>query len=286
MAASFSTGGLTGRAYRDKKVVGVFVAFFVRRFTDHRGLVVWAISSWLVAFNVINTRNRVVSGILNARLTASMIRPADPPFPARFRWNRSVAAGVVAAAVGRAAIGAGAGDGHGPVDVTATLIDGKKTPRATTALKVAQGVAEFAASHARAPGLTVYCWSATDAASANANRRQGQDLPRSGHDFEHRLPADTGRSAGAQLAALNADPAIGRHPGATAVAARIDTDLVIAAIDPAKGVDGFHLRQRQQAGHRPKSAGAVRHQAAYVIQEAFRRYHRRAGTGDRPVQHR
>ena len=41
------------------------------------GLVVWAISSWLVAFNVVNTRNPVVSGILNAldRVYAPMVRP-------------------------------------------------------------------------------------------------------------------------------------------------------------------------------------------------------------------
>lgn len=41
------------------------------------GLVVWTISSWLVAFNVVNTRNPVVSGILNAldRIYDPLVRP-------------------------------------------------------------------------------------------------------------------------------------------------------------------------------------------------------------------
>lgn len=41
------------------------------------GLVVWAISSWLVAFNVINTRNRFVAGILDAldRIYGPLVRP-------------------------------------------------------------------------------------------------------------------------------------------------------------------------------------------------------------------
>ena len=41
------------------------------------GLVVWAISSWLVAFNVVNTRNRFVSGVLDAldRIYSPMVRP-------------------------------------------------------------------------------------------------------------------------------------------------------------------------------------------------------------------
>lgn len=41
------------------------------------GLVIWAISSWLVAFNVINTRNRFVSGVLDAldRIYGPMVRP-------------------------------------------------------------------------------------------------------------------------------------------------------------------------------------------------------------------
>lgn len=41
------------------------------------GLVAWAISSWLVAFNVINTRNRFVSAILDTldRIYAPMVTP-------------------------------------------------------------------------------------------------------------------------------------------------------------------------------------------------------------------
>ena len=41
------------------------------------GLVVWAISSWLVAFNIINAYNPVVRAILNGldRVYAPLVRP-------------------------------------------------------------------------------------------------------------------------------------------------------------------------------------------------------------------
>jgi YggT family protein len=41
------------------------------------GLVAWAISSWLVAFNVVNTRNRFVSTILDMldRIYAPLVAP-------------------------------------------------------------------------------------------------------------------------------------------------------------------------------------------------------------------
>jgi YggT family protein len=47
------------------------------------GLVVWAISSWLVAFNVVNTRNPVVSAILNTldRIYDPLVRPIRRVLP-------------------------------------------------------------------------------------------------------------------------------------------------------------------------------------------------------------
>jgi YggT family protein len=41
------------------------------------GLIVWAVASWLVAFNIVNTRNRFVSGVLDAldRIYGPMVRP-------------------------------------------------------------------------------------------------------------------------------------------------------------------------------------------------------------------
>jgi YggT family protein len=47
------------------------------------GLIVWAISSWLVAFNIVNTRNRVVSAILDAldRVYEPLVRPVRRIMP-------------------------------------------------------------------------------------------------------------------------------------------------------------------------------------------------------------
>lgn len=47
------------------------------------GLVVWAISSWLVAFNIVNVSNPVVRAILNGldRVYAPMVRPIRRVLP-------------------------------------------------------------------------------------------------------------------------------------------------------------------------------------------------------------
>ena len=124
--------------------------------------------------------------------------------------------------------------------MTATLIDGKARAAALRA-EVAHGVAEFAATHARAPGLTVVLVG-DDAASAVYVGAKGKACREVGMiSAEHRLPADT--TEGDLLAlvtALNADPAVDGILVQLPLPRHIDTDRVIAAIDPAKDVDGFH----------------------------------------------
>ena len=63
-------------------------------------IVVQAILSWLLAFNVINQSNDFVRSVWYAlqRMTEPFV-PADPPHPARFRRARPVAAGRAAGAV-------------------------------------------------------------------------------------------------------------------------------------------------------------------------------------------
>jgi methylenetetrahydrofolate dehydrogenase (NADP+)/methenyltetrahydrofolate cyclohydrolase len=60
--------------------------------------------------------------------------------------------------------------------------------------------------------------------------------------FEHKLPADTREEdLLALVATLNADPAVNGILVQLPLPAQIDAMKVIAAIDPAKDVDGFHV---------------------------------------------
>ncbi len=106
---------------------------------------------------------------------------------------------------------------------------------------VAAGVAEFAAEHGRAPGLTVVLVG-EDPASAVYVRSKGQATAAAGMiSGEHRLPATTSEAdLLALVAALNADPAVDGILVQLPLPRHIDADRVIAAIDPAKDVDGFH----------------------------------------------
>ena len=123
--------------------------------------------------------------------------------------------------------------------MTATLIDGKAHAAALRA-QVAQGVAAFVARHARAPGLMVVLIG-DDPASAVYVGSKGKACREVGMiSGEHRLPADTPQAdLLALIARLNADPAVDGILVQLPLPRQIDADLVIAAIDPAKDVDGF-----------------------------------------------
>jgi methylenetetrahydrofolate dehydrogenase (NADP+)/methenyltetrahydrofolate cyclohydrolase len=124
--------------------------------------------------------------------------------------------------------------------MTAVLIDGKARAAALRA-EVADGVALFTANHGRAPGLTVVLIG-DDAASAVYVGSKGKATREVGMiSGEHRLPASTSEAdLLALIATLNADPAVDGILVQLPLPAHIDADKVIAAIDPAKDVDGFH----------------------------------------------
>jgi len=124
--------------------------------------------------------------------------------------------------------------------MTAVLIDGKARAAALRA-EVADGVALFTAKHGRAPGLTVVLIG-DDAASAVYVGSKGKATREVGMiSGEHRLPASTSEAdLLALIATLNADPAVDGILVQLPLPAHIDADKVIAAIDPAKDVDGFH----------------------------------------------
>lgn len=124
--------------------------------------------------------------------------------------------------------------------MSAQLIDGKARAAALRA-EVAQGVAAFTAAHGSAPGLTVVLVG-DDPASAVYVGSKGKATREAGMvSGEYRLPADTAEAdLLALIAQLNADPAVDGILVQMPLPRHIDSDRVIAAIDPAKDVDGLH----------------------------------------------
>jgi methylenetetrahydrofolate dehydrogenase (NADP+)/methenyltetrahydrofolate cyclohydrolase len=125
--------------------------------------------------------------------------------------------------------------------MTADIIDGKafaerarvEAGRKVTALKERHGIA---------PGLAVVLVG-EDPASQVYVRNKGKATVEAGMaSFEHKLPDTTGQAELLDLvAALNADPAVHGILVQLPLPDAIDEAAVLAAIDPAKDVDGFHV---------------------------------------------
>lgn len=124
--------------------------------------------------------------------------------------------------------------------MAAALIDGKARAAALRA-EVATGVAAFAAAQGRAPGLTVVLVG-DDPASAVYVGAKGKACREVGMvSTQHRLPATTTEAdLLALIARLNTDGLVDGILVQLPLPAHIDANRVIAAIDPAKDVDGFH----------------------------------------------
>ncbi|MGQ3070013.1 MAG: bifunctional methylenetetrahydrofolate dehydrogenase/methenyltetrahydrofolate cyclohydrolase FolD [Ferrovibrionaceae bacterium] len=124
--------------------------------------------------------------------------------------------------------------------MTATLIDGKARAAALRA-RVKDAATRFAARAGRAPGLAVVLVGA-DPASEVYVRSKGRATVEAGMvSREIKLDASTTEAELlAVVAGLNADPAIDGILVQLPLPRQIDANLVIAAIDPAKDVDGFH----------------------------------------------
>ncbi|MBB6226976.1 methylenetetrahydrofolate dehydrogenase (NADP+)/methenyltetrahydrofolate cyclohydrolase [Polymorphobacter multimanifer] len=124
--------------------------------------------------------------------------------------------------------------------MSAILIDGKARAARLRA-EVALGVAEIVSVRGRAPGLAVVLVG-EDPASSVYVRNKGVATREAGMvSVEHKLPADVGEDALlALVATLNADDAVDGILVQLPLPRHIDADKVIAALDPAKDVDGFH----------------------------------------------
>ena len=125
--------------------------------------------------------------------------------------------------------------------MTADLIDGRAFALGLRE-RVAGAVAPFRAAAGRAPGLAVVLVG-DDAASQIYVRSKGKATLAAGMEsFEHRLPATTTQEELLALVdALNRDDNVDGILVQLPLPAPIDDKAVIAAIDPDKDVDGFHV---------------------------------------------
>ena len=123
----------------------------------------------------------------------------------------------------------------------AALIDGKAFAEALRA-RVGEHAAAFAHQAGRRPGLAVVLVG-DDAASQVYVGAKGKACAAAGMEsFEHRLPADTSEAALLSLIErLNQDEAIDGILVQLPLPGQLDEQAIIAAINPDKDVDGFHV---------------------------------------------
>jgi len=125
--------------------------------------------------------------------------------------------------------------------VPAEIVDGKAFAAGLRA-RIATHVAPFRERAGRAPGLAAVLVG-EDPASQVYVRSKGRATREAGMEsFEHRLPAETGEAELIGLVQrLNADPAVDGILVQLPLPPQMDEQAVIAAIDPDKDVDGFHV---------------------------------------------
>ena len=125
--------------------------------------------------------------------------------------------------------------------MAARRIDGKAAAAALRA-RIGDVVAAFRETVGRPPGLAVVLVG-DDPASAVYVRSKGKATLEAGmHSVEHRLPESASEAELLALVGeLNRDPTIDGILVQLPLPGQIDDARVIASIDPAKDVDGFHV---------------------------------------------
>ena len=121
------------------------------------------------------------------------------------------------------------------------IIDGKAFAEGLRA-RVAQVAASFEQATGRKAGLAVVLVGEDPASEVYVRNKGKQTLACGMNSFEHKLPADTPEAdLLAVVARLNADPAVDGILVQLPLPPHMDEQKVIAAIDPGKDVDGFHV---------------------------------------------
>ena len=124
--------------------------------------------------------------------------------------------------------------------MTAKLIDGK-TIAGELRGHISVGVAQLAAEYALVPGLAVVLVGNHPASESYVRSKSGQVVAAGMRSFDHRLPVTTSQDELlALIAKLNADPAVHGILVQLPLPESIDADVIIAAIDAKKDVDGLH----------------------------------------------
>lgn len=124
--------------------------------------------------------------------------------------------------------------------VGAALIDGKAFAE-TLRGQVAQGAEQFARSTGQPPGLAVVLVGDDPASQVYVRTKMKTAADTGIRSFPHLLPDSTSQSALLELIRqLNEDPQVHGILVQLPLPAHLDEAQVIAAISPAKDVDGFH----------------------------------------------
>ena len=124
--------------------------------------------------------------------------------------------------------------------MSATIIDGKAIA-ADLRARVAAEVARLSAAHGLTPGIAVVLVGNDPASEVYVRTKSRQVVETGMRSFDHRLAETAGEEELLGLIArLNADPAVHGILVQLPLPAQIDAHKVIAAIDPAKDIDGFH----------------------------------------------
>jgi methylenetetrahydrofolate dehydrogenase (NADP+) / methenyltetrahydrofolate cyclohydrolase len=122
----------------------------------------------------------------------------------------------------------------------AHLIDGKAIA-ADVRANVAQQVTALKASHDLTPGLAVVLVGEDPASQIYVRNKGKQTVAAGMQSFEFKLSVDTSQAdLMAQVAALNADPAVHGILVQMPLPGHLDENAVVNAIDPDKDVDGLH----------------------------------------------
>src|SRR5947209_13385798 len=124
--------------------------------------------------------------------------------------------------------------------MTARIIDGKQIG-ASLREKIAAEVARLSSAHALTPGIAVVLVG-EDAASQVYVRTKSKAVAEAGmRAVDRKFPANTNEAdLLAVIASLNADEGVHGILVQLPLPKHIDAQKVIAALDPAKDVDGFH----------------------------------------------
>jgi methylenetetrahydrofolate dehydrogenase (NADP+) / methenyltetrahydrofolate cyclohydrolase len=123
----------------------------------------------------------------------------------------------------------------------ARIIDGKAFAAGLRA-RVAAAAAALKASHGVVPGLAVVLVGEDAASQVYVGAKEKATKEAGMTSFDHRLPADTPEAdLLALIGRLNADDAVHGILVQLPLPGHIDTQKVLAAIDPAKDADGFHI---------------------------------------------